>query len=126
MSYNSFLRIHDLWKGYFKEAVAGVKVSKLENLQISLMKADYTGCHFVVAAGKCASHVGQRGLVVQESKNTFQILTKENRILAIPKKGTLFAFMHEDKLYKIYGSHFRKHGFERAKSKFKVTENVTL
>ncbi|XP_022669728.1 ribonuclease P protein subunit p29-like isoform X3 [Varroa destructor] len=127
VTYDTFLKVHDLWKGYFREAVGTERTqSAVEALQRSLMKADYTGCHFVVAASKCASLVGTTGLVVQETKNCFRIITKTDRILCIPKKGSLFAFTLDDKLFKIYGSHFRKHGFERGKTKFKVTENIDL
>jgi len=126
ITYETFLKIHDLWKGYFRSAVSGEKCQNLESLQASLMKADYTGCHFVIVASKCATYIGMKGLVLQETKNVFRLINKEDQIVNIPKAGSMFAFTLDDKLFKIYGSHFRKHSFERGKTKFKVTENVEL
>ncbi|OQR74602.1 ribonuclease P protein subunit p29-like [Tropilaelaps mercedesae] len=132
VKYETFLKVHDLWEGYFREirkfqeAVGTEHTQNMAALQTSLMKADYTGCHFVVAASKCPSLVGVKGFVVQETKNCFRITNENDRIICIPKKGSLFAFALDNKLFKIYGSHFRKHGFERGKIKFKVTENIDL
>lgn len=34
----------------------------------------------VVASADCSSYVGARGIVVQETRNVFKIITEENKI----------------------------------------------
>ncbi|XP_064478038.1 ribonuclease P protein subunit p29-like [Ornithodoros turicata] len=123
LAFKSFLPIHNMWKDYFRDAVGQ---NMWEPGSPALLKAEYCGCLMVVAAAKCPSYVGKRGIVIQETKNVFRIITAEDRIVTIPKAHTLFAFEHDGRLFKIYGSHFRVHSFERIKSKFKVKGSVTI
>lgn len=58
--------------------------------------------------------------------NVYRLVTETDRVICVPKYGSLFAFTFDNMLFKLYGSHFRKHGFERAKMKIKITENIDL
>jgi ribonuclease P protein subunit POP4 len=39
---------------------------------------------------RCASRIGISGICVKETKNTFEIVTADNRLLQIPKERSLF------------------------------------
>lgn len=121
LSYASFVPIHLMWKDYFRELVRGDATE-----QARLLKAEYTGCFMTVAESKCPSYVGARGIVVQETKNVFRLLTERDVVRTVPKAHTLFAFELDGRIYKIYGSHFRIHSFERMKSKFKARGIIEL
>lgn len=121
LSYASFVPIHLMWKDYFRELVRGESTE-----QARLLKAEYTGCFMTVAESKCPSYVGARGIVVQETKNVFRLLTESDVVRTVPKAHTLFAFELDGRIYKIYGSHFRVHSFERMKSKFKARGIIDL
>lgn len=121
LSYASFVPIHLMWKDYFRELVRGESTE-----QARLLKAEYTGCFMTVAESKCPSYVGTRGIVVQETKNVFRLLTEGDVVRTVPKAHTLFAFELDGRIYKIYGSHFRVHSFERMKSKFKARGIIDL
>lgn len=121
LSYASFVPIHLMWKDYFRELVRGESTE-----QARLLKAEYTGCFMTVAESKCPSYVGTRGIVVQETKNVFRLLTESDVVRTVPKAHTLFAFELDGRIYKIYGSHFRVHSFERMKSKFKARGIIEL
>lgn len=121
LSYASFVPIHLMWKDYFRELVRGDATE-----QARLLKAEYTGCFMTVAESKCPSYVGTRGIVVQETKNVFRLLTESDVVRTVPKAHTLFAFELDGRIYKIYGSHFRVHSFERMKSKFKARGIIEL
>lgn len=121
LSYATFVPIHLMWKDYFRELVRGDSTE-----QARLLKAEYTGCFMTVAESKCPSYVGTRGIVVQETKNVFRLLTESGVVRTVPKAHTLFAFELDGRMYKIYGSHFRVHSFERMKSKFKTRGIIEL
>ena len=53
---------------------------------------DYHGCHLTVTQSTSKSQIGLSGIVLQEKKNVFFLLTKENKIIVVPKCKTLFEF----------------------------------
>uniref|UniRef100_A0A224Z5S3 Ribonuclease P protein subunit p29 n=1 Tax=Rhipicephalus zambeziensis TaxID=60191 RepID=A0A224Z5S3_9ACAR len=121
LSYASFVPIHLMWKDYFRGLVRD-EVTEYSRL----LKAEYTGCFLTVAESRCPSYVGARGIVVQETKNVFRLLTEQNVVRTVPKANSAFAFELDGRIYKIYGSHFRVHSFERMKAKFKARGVVGL
>uniref|UniRef100_G3ML45 Ribonuclease P protein subunit p29 n=2 Tax=Amblyomma TaxID=6942 RepID=G3ML45_AMBMU len=121
LSFASFMPIHLMWKDYFRTLVRD-QVTEHSRL----LKAEYTGCFMVVAESRCPSYVGTRGIVVQETKNVFRLLTDRDVVRTVPKAHSLFAFELDGRVYKIYGSHFRVHSFERMKSKFKARGIIGL
>lgn len=121
LSYSSFVPIHLMWKDYYR---ALVREQVTEHSR--LLKAEYTGCFLTVAESRCPSYVGTRGIVVQETKNVFRLITEQNVVRTVPKAHSAFAFELDGRIYKIYGSHFRVHSFERMKAKFKARGIVGL
>lgn len=122
LSYTSFVPIHAMWKDYFR----GIVGDDGNPDQARLLKAEYSGCFLAVAESKCPSYVGTRGIVVQETKNVFRLITEDDRVKTVPKAHSLFAFELDGKVYRIYGSYFRVHSFQRMKSKFKTRGIVEL
>lgn len=47
-----------------------------------LLKADYHGCLLRVNSAPNKSQIGLYGIVVHESKYTFQLITKQNKIIS--------------------------------------------
>uniref|UniRef100_A0A6M2CSA0 Ribonuclease P protein subunit p29 n=1 Tax=Rhipicephalus microplus TaxID=6941 RepID=A0A6M2CSA0_RHIMP len=121
LSYASFVPIHLMWKDYFRGLVRD-QVTEYSRL----LKAEYTGCFLTVAESRCPSYVGARGFVVQETKNVFRLLTERSVVRTVPKAHSAFAFELDGRIYKIYGSHFRVHSFERMKAKFKARGVIGL
>ena len=58
---------------------SSANASNQDQLNNRLAKADYHGCLLMVTRSKCPSHVGLDGIVVMETKNTFQIICKDDR-----------------------------------------------
>ena len=46
-----------------------------------LLKTDYHGCLLRVASAPNPSQVGLSGIVVEESKHTFQLITRSDRLI---------------------------------------------
>ena len=94
LKYKVFQQVHRLWRQYMiemirklsppTEALSVVKSFKSivdqGNLTNSLIKADYHGAKFLVTRSKNPTLIGQKGIVVQETRNTFVIINERNLI----------------------------------------------
>ncbi|KAF5886543.1 ribonuclease P protein subunit p29, partial [Clarias magur] len=79
--YDLFLPLHDLWKQYITELCNGLRPeSNVQVMQQKLLKADFHGAILTVVRSKCPSYVGSTGILVQELKHVFKIITQENRL----------------------------------------------
>lgn len=80
--FETFVQMNQLWNGYIETIISDIKSPADE---LKLVRADYHGALFVVSAARNPALIGLKGIVVQETKNTFRILTSDNII-----KGNLF------------------------------------
>jgi len=116
LNYQDFEKVNKLWHSYFESIQSEVK-NKPDELKLS--RADFHGAFLTVHASKNTSIIGLKGFVVQESKNTFRIITSDNRLLTIPKIGTVFMFEHNNKSYRLNGYNMMMNSFNRSKMKAK-------
>jgi ribonuclease P protein subunit POP4 len=97
---------------------------------IRMLKADYHGCLLRVTDALNPSQIGLYGIVAHESKHTFQMVTRRNRvigwfikvqfnkrtcILVIPKQGTTFQFVLNDKIYTLFGDAMHQKSYLRGR-----------
>ena len=57
---------------------------------VRLLRADLSGARVEVVRASCPSRVGARGIVLCESKETIQLVTEDDRVVLVPKGGTVF------------------------------------
>ncbi|CAL8379866.1 unnamed protein product [Arctogadus glacialis] len=125
--YELFLPLNDLWKQYILSICNGLRRSSNPQLiQQKLLKADLHGAILTVVRSKCPSYVGATGILVQEFKHIFKIITKEDRLKVIPKKNSVFAVEVNGFVSHIYGSKFQYRASERSVKKFKVKGSIDL
>ncbi|EFC40707.1 predicted protein [Naegleria gruberi] len=141
--YEEYLPLNEMWKEYMKTTLGP---SSLVNNE-TLLKVDYHGCIFKVVKSKCGSYVGKEGIMIKESENTFQILSRENKTFTIPKNGSIFQFTFEKEVinkspkvkdtpkqqpqYKhfqveIIGTQFCFRTYDRASKRFKRRDIIDL
>ena len=104
LQYSSFLGLHSLWTGYMTELL---DIEALEKggwspnlseetrqlqLQMRVCRADVTGALLTVATASCSSHLGLEGIVLMETKNTLQMISRDNKLRLVPKLGSSFKF----------------------------------
>lgn len=82
--YELYEPLHKMWLGYMWEilgmdAERGAFVTP-QNKGSILASADYHGAMISVARSRCASHVGLSGIVVRDTKFTFQMVTGRNEL----------------------------------------------
>ncbi|CAL1278863.1 unnamed protein product [Larinioides sclopetarius] len=124
--FKTFIPVHELWKQYMQKMLQ-LRVPLPEDLSgiyQKLLKADYHGCMLVVASSVCHTYIGIRGIVVQETKNVFRLITEEDKLKTVPKKGSVFCFELNGYIFKIYGDNFCFVPYERIRVKYKTRQLV--
>ncbi|KAL8796195.1 MAG: hypothetical protein Q9195_001528 [Heterodermia aff. obscurata] len=146
--YAIYVPLHNMWVQYMWE-VLGIEEDRkpfvtAQGAGSKLVSADYHGAELTVVRSRCAGMVGLKGIVVKDTKFTFQIITARNQLRTIPKKHTVFRFEipqpsqpSNDKVgtvsekqnsdntqlsalqFELYGSQFEHRATDRATKKFK-------
>ena len=126
---------------------AGTKYVTGASVGPKLTSADYHGAELQVVRSNCTGRVGLRGIVLKDTKFTFEIVTCDNEIKTIPKKHTVFRFevprvdlgslpeIPDDGaiipgipaqvddpnpfVFELHGTHFELRAVDRATKKFK-------
>uniref|UniRef100_A0A0K0ECH6 Ribonuclease P protein subunit p29 n=1 Tax=Strongyloides stercoralis TaxID=6248 RepID=A0A0K0ECH6_STRER len=111
ITYSMFLPIYKMWLEYFNNVICG-GTCKIDE---RLLKIDYHGCLLLVSHANNKCNVGVNGFVVHESRQTFQLITKENKIKTIPKKDTVFQFVVNNKVYILFGNGIQLKSFIRGR-----------
>ncbi|KRY91780.1 Ribonuclease P protein subunit p29 [Trichinella pseudospiralis] len=116
LNYEQLKPLHDLWKKYI------LSLGSDE----CLLKADYHGAVLLVSHSKCQSQVGLFGIVVIETKHAFLLLTPKDRLLTIPKKGSIFTFVLKGHVYSLIGDHICYTAAGRVQKKFKLAHLTSM
>ena len=95
LEYEKFKVMNELWQQYMNKVLINLNEKSLENLSEEsvlqyVKQADLHGAIINVVRSKCKNLIGLRGIVLQEKRNVFVILTKANLIKTIPKHDNLF------------------------------------
>lgn len=112
LRYCDFMKINKLWNEYAQNLIAQKDIA-------NVFKMDLHGCLIICTASKNPTFTGKEGFVVQDTKNTFLLVTKTNRLVTIPKRESIFEFKIDDKLYRIHGCNFLFTVQARTKIKYK-------
>ncbi len=136
--------LRDLWIGYMWD-ILGLKTQEetpakaayitAQNAGSLLCSADFHGAEVEVVRSRCVGRVGTRGIVVRDTKFTFEIVTRRDEVKTIPKEQTIFrvevpqpgSVTKDDGsverlpnlVFEVYGERFRSRAPERATKKFK-------
>lgn len=125
--YKLFLPLHELWKQYIRDLCNGLKPdTQPQMIQAKLLKADLHGAIVSVTKSKCPSYVGVTGILLQETKHVFKIITREDRLKVIPKLNCVFTMETDGFISYIYGSKFQLRSSERSAKKFKAKGTTDL
>lgn len=82
--YEIYVPLHRMWIGYMWE-ILGMTEGKgtyvtAQSAGSKLASADYHGSKMTVVRSRCSGLVGLAGIVVRDTKFTFQIITKKNEL----------------------------------------------
>lgn len=126
--YEIFEGLHRMWCGYIREVLDADYVTPMA-AGPKLASADYHGAEVEVVRSRCVSRVGVKGIVIKDTKFTFEIITRGNEIKTIPKEHTIFRFEiplgsetggeKKNLVFELHGSQFENRAPDRANKKFK-------
>ncbi|KAF2248678.1 ribonuclease-like protein P complex subunit Pop4 [Trematosphaeria pertusa] len=126
--------LHRLWTGYMRD-VLGLNAERTHVTAASagqiLASADMHGAILEVVRSRCVSRVGLKGIVVRDTKFTFEIITDKNVVKSVPKEHTMFRFevpltasegeeAPKPLLFEILGEQFQARAPDRANKKFRM------
>ena len=140
--YAIFEPLNRLWVGYMHEVLGpGRPVTAVAAAKLA--SADYHGALLEVSRSRCASRVGVKGIVVKDTKYTFEVITTANEVKVLPKEHMVFRFevpeqVHAEEkeentmaiasepkkvpknlVFELHGDQFRHRAVDRANKKFK-------
>jgi ribonuclease P protein subunit POP4 len=129
--------MHQMWLAYMR-SILNLTDGKRTHVEPQdagpfLASADYHGALVEVVRSRCGSRVGLQGIVVKDTKFTFEIVTKKDEVKIVPKEHTVFRFEipldrsagdgGEEKkplVLEIMGSRFEQRAPDRANKKFRM------
>lgn len=128
--------LHKMWCGYMREILGlseGRTYVDANSAGQFLATADYHGAKVEVVRSRCGSRVGLQGIVVKDTKFTFEIVTSKDELKTVPKEHTVFRFEvpfeqegRRPLVFEILGSQFENRPADRANRKFKPHFNVDV
>ena len=83
--YNDYIALNELWNEY----ITGVIGNKAGAAQ-SVLSADWHGADVRVKASKNPTFINTRGILLWESRNQLLIASTKNKLVQVPKHGTIF------------------------------------
>jgi len=132
--------LHRMWCGYMRD-ILGLNDGKRTYVDATsvgpvLVSADYHGALVEVVRSRCGSRVGGKGIVVKDTKFTFEIVTEKDEVKVMPKEHTVFRFevpfvkegqgqegdgeVPKPLVFEIHGSQFENRAPDRANKKFRL------
>ena len=120
MNYEDLLGLNKMWQEYITELMNNT--NNEETILSKMLKADLHGAILTVKNSTNKNNIGISGIVLFESRRTFNILTNKNEIKTILKQGCIFETLLQFNNMKIliYGENFIYKSSERTKIKFKA------
>ncbi|MCJ1298434.1 hypothetical protein MMC08_001223 [Hypocenomyce scalaris] len=137
-----YIPLHKLWVGYMWE-ILGLKEREKNAAYVTaqgqgskLPSADFHGAKVQVVRSRCVGRVGCEGIVVRDTKFTFEVVTAKDELKTIPKEHTVFRFeipqpqgdfrkgenssqKPRNLVFELHGSQFMNRATDRATKKFK-------
>jgi ribonuclease P protein subunit POP4 len=91
----------------------------MDTIGPKILKADLHGAYVMVCSSQTPSVVGKCGIVLLERRHSIMIVSKDSRLIKIPKHETIFQFQVCGLVIKLHGSQLCMKSSERSVHKFK-------
>ncbi|GAB7346892.1 hypothetical protein MBLNU459_g1970t1 [Dothideomycetes sp. NU459] len=134
-----YVPLHRMWCGYVRE-VLGLRDGGAAHVTPMgagpmLASADFHGAGVEVVRSRCVGRVGIKGIVVKDTKFTFEIITARDELKVVPKEHTVFRFeiplageggvaeentTKKPLVFELHGEQFQTRAPDRANKKFRA------
>lgn len=95
--------LYQMWCDYYRGLLGDPQKAPDERM----LKADYHGALVLVAEAHNPTMIGLVGIVILETRQSFQLITKDDRYLVIPKHGTALQFILDGRVFTVFGDAMR-------------------
>lgn len=113
IKYSTFEKVHELWQQYSSQ------VLRESSDPMTVFRMDLHGAYLKCTASRNPTLIGCEGIVVQETRNTFIIVKRTNRLVTLPKRDSLFEFRVDQNVCTIHGCNLLFTTQARTKVKYK-------
>ncbi|GAB1733249.1 hypothetical protein NU195Hw_g8456t1 [Hortaea werneckii] len=95
--YTIYAPLHRMWCAYIREILGTGREGKRTFVDANsagpiLVSADYHGALLEVTRSRCLSRVGVKGIVLKDTKFTFEVVTARDEVKVLPKEHSVFRF----------------------------------
>eukprot|EP01127_Copromyxa_protea_P000123 TRINITY_DN10124_c0_g1_i1.p1 TRINITY_DN10124_c0_g1~~TRINITY_DN10124_c0_g1_i1.p1 ORF type:complete len:240 (+),score=43.32 TRINITY_DN10124_c0_g1_i1:56-775(+) len=119
----TFVALNSLWMRYMEDLMCGENIT---GQVTKLLKADLHGALVKVTKTKCPSYLGVTGIIIQETTQTFKVITAQDKLVVLPKRGSIFTFLFHNEAITIYGNNIISGSAERSKKRYKIKKTIGL
>jgi ribonuclease P protein subunit POP4 len=123
--YNLFEPLHELWKQYIEKLII-LPFKGTDDQFTKISRADLHGAYLTVTQCKCTPNIGISGIVVKDTKNLFEIITRDDKLKMIPKAHTNFRLSVGGINLILFGNQLRSRPAERISKKLKNHHSIIL
>ncbi|XP_044763095.1 ribonuclease P protein subunit p29 [Coccinella septempunctata] len=123
--YQSLSGIHEMWKQYLRQNLDFPKKTPTYqdqdwlNFTTIIAKSELIGAEVTVVRSKVPTQIGMTGILVLETKMTFQLVTPASQLKTILKETSVFEFRLDNMKFTIFGKHLMTRASERSVKKIK-------
>ncbi|KAL7076988.1 hypothetical protein ACQ4LE_003838 [Meloidogyne hapla] len=111
LKYEKLSPLFQLWVSYFKSLLSHCNGQMDERL----LRMDFHGAVLRVSDSPNKTQIGLYGIVLHESKSTFQMITKRDHVIVIPKEDVTFQFVIANKVFTLFGNALKQRSHLRGK-----------
>lgn len=122
--YDIFSPLNQLWMDYINFVTEGMNSPTA--IEQAILQCDLHGALVQVTKSKCPSFIGLKGIVIQETQQTFKIITQKDELKILPKSHSVFKFESSRFSIFIFGERFCIRSADRSTKKFKNANTLSL
>ncbi|XP_070509592.1 ribonuclease P protein subunit p29 [Chironomus tepperi] len=136
MKYDDYKELNSLWNSYMEQQLGTdiqqiqkrIDVTSFNYDQFSglIHKSDFHGAKVKVLQSKCVSTVGIKGIIILDTKGTFNIICKDNVMRVVPKNVSIFELKWNNLKITLHGKSLAIRSAERSVKKVKTVRLIEL
>ncbi|KAF8821838.1 hypothetical protein IE077_001491 [Cardiosporidium cionae] len=122
--YKDYIPLYDLWTQYINDILPPFLPES--QAAIRLIRADLHGALISVERSTCPSYINHSGIMIQETYETFRLISEDNCLRTLIKRQSVFSVNVHGIKYHLYGKFLVHRTAERTKMKLKPKVTLSL